>query len=58
MAPNQPGRTARTVRVDDDLWAAVTTVADARGESVSDVVRRALRRYVNRYPDLREGGQA
>lgn len=37
---------ARTVRVPDELWAAVTAKAAERGESVADVVRRALARYI------------
>lgn len=44
--PNQPKTVARTVRVPDELWDAVTAQARERGETVSDVVRRALKRYV------------
>ena len=58
MTPNQPKNPARTVRVDDALWDAATKVAQARGESVSDVVRRSLRRYVKRYPEARDGGRS
>lgn len=36
----------RTIRIDDVLWAAAVAKADERGESVSDAIRRALRRYV------------
>lgn len=36
----------RTFRIPDDLWAAVQAEAEKRGESVTDVVIRALRRYV------------
>lgn len=43
--PNQPKTEARTVRVPDDLWAAARDRATARGESVSDAVRRALEAY-------------
>ena len=48
--PNQPRDTnpARAVRVEDDLWQAAQAKAAANGESVSDVIRRALRRYVAR----------
>lgn len=42
----RPDNTAHTVRVPDDLWAAALERAAERGESVSAVVRRALRRYV------------
>lgn len=43
--PNTPGR---LVRVPDDLWAAAQAKAAERGETVSDVVRRALKRYAKR----------
>jgi predicted HicB family RNase H-like nuclease len=48
--PNQPrpGNPARAVRVEDPLWTAAKAKADERGESVSDVIRRALERYVKR----------
>jgi hypothetical protein len=48
--PNQPrpGVTARAVRVPDPLWSAAKTKAEERGESVSEVIRRALERYVKR----------
>ncbi len=35
-----------TVRINDDLWAAALQAAARRGETVSDVVRRALHDYV------------
>ncbi|CAN5885272.1 hypothetical protein BH24ACT15_BH24ACT15_34960 [soil metagenome] len=44
--PNQPKTVARGVRVDDTLWHAAQARADERGETVSDVIRRALKRYV------------
>lgn len=44
--PKRPGTTARSVRIEDDLWRAALERAAERGESVSDVIRRALRRYV------------
>lgn len=43
--PNQPKTPVRAVRVDDELWAAAKRKAEEEGESVSDVVRRALRKY-------------
>ena len=48
--PNQPadGVRPRSVKVHDDLWQAAQAKAQQRGESVSDVVRRALTRYVKR----------
>lgn len=48
--PDQPraGNPARAVRVEDDLWQAVQAKAAERDETVSDVIRRALERYVRR----------
>lgn len=45
MAPSR-GTTARNVRIEDALWAAAKARASERGETVTDVVRRALREYV------------
>jgi hypothetical protein len=42
------GTTRRSVRVPDDLWNAAVARAAERGETVSDVVRHALERYVKR----------
>jgi hypothetical protein len=44
--PNQPKTKARGVRVPDDLWQAAQARAKERGETVTDVILRALRRYV------------
>lgn len=41
--------TSRNVRVPDDLWAAAKQTADARYETVSAVVVRALRDYVEQH---------
>jgi hypothetical protein len=46
--PNQEKTPRRTVRVPDDVWLPAKDVAESRGESVSDVVRIALERYVRR----------
>ena len=48
--PNQPapGVRPRSVKIHDDLWRAVQDKAAERGETVSDVIRRALERYVKR----------
>lgn len=43
--PNQEKTPRRTIRVADDIWDAAARAAEARNESVSDVVRRALIRY-------------
>lgn len=41
------GTTHRTVRVDDELWLAAKAKAEAEGENLSDVIREALRAYVD-----------
>jgi hypothetical protein len=38
----------RTIRVPDPEWGAAKEAADANGETLSDVIRAALRRYVAR----------
>ena len=50
LMPNKPRpeNPARPIRVEDDLWAAVKATAAGNEETVSEVVRRALRRYVAR----------
>jgi len=46
--PNQPKTPARSVRVPDELWRAAQVAAETRGETVTDVIVAALRRYVRR----------
>jgi hypothetical protein len=46
--PNTPGTPRRTIRVPDALWDAAQTKAEERGDNLSDVIRRALERYVKR----------
>lgn len=38
--------TSRNIRIPDDLWAAALAKAAKRDETVAQVVRRALREYV------------
>lgn len=38
----------RSLRVPDDLWNAAMEKANERGESLSEVIRKALERYVKR----------
>jgi predicted HicB family RNase H-like nuclease len=38
------------VRVPDELWEAAKRAASDNGESVADVIRRALERYVREHP--------
>jgi predicted transcriptional regulator len=47
--PNTPGTPRRTVRIPDDLWDAAARIAAARDESLSDILRQALERYVKRH---------
>lgn len=42
--PNQTP--PRSVRVPEDLWQAAHARAQQRGETVTDAILRALRRYV------------
>jgi predicted transcriptional regulator len=49
--PNQPKTPNRVVRVPDDLWHAAQAIAKARGETLSDIIRDALRRYVKRHEE-------
>lgn len=44
--PNQPKTPLRSFRIPDPVYRAAQVKAEAKGESVSDVVRRALERYV------------
>jgi hypothetical protein len=46
--PNQPKTPARSVRVGVSLWEAAKARAAERGETVSDVLVRALQEYVQR----------
>lgn len=49
--PNQPrpDNPARPVRVEDDLWHAALTTARDQGTTVSEVIRAALRAFVNKH---------
>lgn len=47
---NQPKTPHRTIRVEPDLWDAAKRRAAQQGESVSDVIRRALQTYVDQAP--------
>lgn len=44
--PNQPRTPLRSFRIPDELYEAAQAKAASKDESVSDVVRRALERYV------------
>jgi hypothetical protein len=47
--PNQPRTPKRTVRVPDDLWQAVKEKAKDQNETVTEVIIRALKRYLRDY---------
>jgi len=38
----------KAVRVPDELWRAAQAIANERGEYLSEVIRKALERYVSR----------
>lgn len=40
----------RSIRIPDDLWNAAKRIAADRGETITDVVIRALERYVRAHP--------
>lgn len=44
--------TPRAIRIPDDLWQAALAKAAERGDTVSEVVRKALERYVKRSDGL------
>jgi hypothetical protein len=45
--PNQPKTPARSVRVGVSLWETAKAKAAENGETVTDVIVRALREYVS-----------
>jgi hypothetical protein len=49
--PNAPKTPKHGVRVPDELWQAVKRAAADRGETITDVIIRALKRYLRDYPD-------
>ena len=46
--PNAPKTPLRSFRIPDEVYRAAQEKARERGESVSDVVRKALERYAKR----------
>ena len=46
--PNQPKTPLKSFRIPEGLYVAAQAKAAERGESVSEVVRKALERYVKR----------
>lgn len=39
----------RAVRIDDDLWQPALTIANERGEHLSDIIRAALVAYIQKW---------
>ena len=50
MPPNQPATPTRSFRCRDELWEAAQRVAEDRGETLTDVLVRALEVYVRAWP--------
>lgn len=48
--PREDWTPLRAVRVPDELWEAAKRVAADRDETVTDVIIRALERYVREHP--------
>lgn len=46
VAPNKPKTPTVSVRIDPQLWQAAVKKAAGKGETASDVIRRALLTYV------------
>lgn len=46
VSPNQPATPNHTIRVDDELWQAALRKAHDQGETLTDVIVRALKRYL------------
>lgn len=44
--PNQPKTRKHGVRVDDELWEAALKKARERGETLTEVIIRALKAYL------------
>ena len=46
--PNQPKTPMKSFRIPEDIYRAAQERAKERGETLTDVVRRALERYAKR----------
>jgi predicted HicB family RNase H-like nuclease len=46
VVPNQPKTPNHTVRVEQELWDAALRKAHDQGETLTDVIVRALKRYL------------
>ena len=45
MSPKESHTPQRTIRVDDETWDAALEAAESRGETVSEAIRKFLKRY-------------
>ena len=43
------GTSKRAVRVEDALWLPALTLAKERGDNLSDIIRNAIRAYVEKW---------
>jgi negative regulator of replication initiation len=50
--PNKPKTPHRTIRVENELWADTMTITKAKGETATEVIRRALETYRDENRDL------
>lgn len=48
--PNQPATPNRNLRVPEELWDEVLRIAADQHTTATEIVLRALRAYVRRYP--------
>lgn len=48
--PNQPATPNRNLRVPDELWDEVLKIAADQHTTATEIVLRAIRAYVRRYP--------
>lgn len=44
--PNQPATPNRTIRVPDEVWVPALNKAHDQGETITDVIIRALKAYL------------
>ena len=51
------GDKPRSIRVDDELWGAMTAAAASKGETISEALRRSMRAYVKRAAISRRASQ-
>lgn len=47
--PNQPATPNRTIRVPDEVWEPAVRLAHDRGETITEVIINALRRYLREH---------